>query len=227
MILDKNIVNGRWFWVVWDVDHSFSDFANRDSNRANWQQEALELLMSDKIWWKRDGSYYYKNPGIRTTLFRRLLNEDPEYKDYFVRLVMDLLNHRLNSDFLNSRLDYYTQIVLDYRVKKTSFLRKLKNFIDNRSDFVRGQISQELNAGPIFSCEIKAPSGITYEVDGYPKQGYYKGKYFKGKKINVRIIDRDKTGKIYWLVNGNKILVDNLVYPVNSTTTIKLALEKS
>ncbi|MFC2169662.1 CotH kinase family protein [Acidobacteriota bacterium] len=233
-VLDKQISRGKWFWINWDMDQSFWDYYSRfweEKKRDEWEQEGLELLMSGK---------YFIIPyskvipidrrDIRAVLFIRLSKECPKYRKYFVRLVMDQLNHRINADFLNSRISHYMRLAFTYGLKNQALIQSLikrKRFFQKRAHFVRDQIQRYFGTGESLFCEVKGPTGIEYKIDGYSEKDSYHGWYFKDERITIEITGQHKSSFLYWLVNGKKIATPFLDYPVSLKTTIVPVLKES
>ncbi|MCP5102251.1 MAG: hypothetical protein GY950_02680, partial [bacterium] len=90
-LLDKGQDRPRWYWINWDMDQSFFDSQWDFKGKSPWEKNAMELATGHYPPWMKN--------WVRPTLFRRLLKESPAYRGYFVRLVMDLLNHRLTPGF--------------------------------------------------------------------------------------------------------------------------------
>lgn len=225
-VLDRSKAEAKWFWVIWDMDHSFEDLAAHwIGKREEWKQEGIELIIGGKMWIGPNPtvSRPLAKRDIRAAIFTRLLRESREYRNYFIRLAMDLLNHRINAEFMQSRVDYYEE---KYRTLKvdTKLLLKLekrKPFMRFRANSIRNQIQRYLGEDRALSCEVKGPAGIRYEIDGYPeKEGYY-GLYFGRRHINVEIVSKHKESFSHWLVNGKKVEEYPLFHSVNSKTVIE------
>jgi len=224
--LDKSKAGAKWSWINWDMDHSFIDLAaRRIGKRGEWTQEGIELYTSGKTWVGPNPTIRrpLEKRDVRAIIFTRLLRESPEYRRYFVRLVMDLLNHRINPGFMQSRADYYDEKYRAFKIYK-GLLDRLENkrrFMKFRPNFLRNQMQQHLGVGESLACEVKGPVGIKYLIDNYPEKENYYGWYFKGEQIKVEIVSRQKASFLHWLVNGKNVREHPLVYSVNSKTVIK------
>jgi hypothetical protein len=215
-VLDKNRSDSKWFWINWDPDHSFQDryrYKSKNKKRKIWEQDAIEIVINKGL--------------IRSVLFTRLLKESLQYRRNFVRLVADELNHRIDAEFLNSRINYYEQLAISYGMEDLSFANKYRLFAQHRGAFIREQMARYCGAGESLSCEVKGADGIEYEIDGYPERAGYQGWYFKGQPIRVKIVGRHARVFSHWLVNGKKVAVSELVYPVSSATVIEAVLKQS
>ena len=92
----------------------------REKDKQIWEQElCLYEVMNETSNLDR------KDP--RGVLFRRLMNEDLIFKNYFENLLSEVLNHRLPYAYIESKVKYYEKMGLrfDYnqlmRFAKTSF----------------------------------------------------------------------------------------------------------
>jgi hypothetical protein len=209
-VLDKSLPDAKWFWINWDPDHSFQDryrYKAKNKKRKIWEQDAIELVINKGL--------------IRSVLFTRLLTESLQYRLYFLRLVTDVLNHCITAEFMNSRIDHYEQLAISYGIQDFAFINRYRLFTEHRPAFIRKQMAQYCGAGESFSCEVKGPRGIEYNIDGYPERAGYQGWYFRGQPIRVEIAGQHTRGFSHWLVNGKKVAVSQLVYPVSSAIVIE------
>ena len=145
-VLDREVPGSRWYWINWDMDQSFANGYRRVKNIPFWKQPSIELAAGLNANWMKT--------MVRPTLFRRLLEEDPEYSIYFVNLVTDLLNHRLTPEYLDALMDsyallppfpIYTEEGQAYIIEKDRLKRDISSFrkyFKHRSYFLR----QELQA---------------------------------------------------------------------------------
>ena len=106
MLRDDTSSHARWFWVIWDMDHSFMDLYRQAP--VPWEHDTFATLL--------------RKPDVRSELVTRLLGEDPAYLDYFKRTLADALNHRLSPDFLAERFEYYGGVARALRVPDTEYL---------------------------------------------------------------------------------------------------------
>ena len=226
-VLDRNRPGARWFWINWDMDQSFLDLEKGNIKRKHWEQPGLVLAAGlNKEWMKH---------FVRPVLFRRLVKESPEYRKYFVRLTMDLLNHRLTPDFLSSLIDYYQKLpaphgggesLTEEKTRLENDLGNLRKYMKHRPGFIRKEIREYFGAGEILTCRIKGAPGYRYKIDGYPEKGNYRGYYYKGKTITIEITKPQQTPNRFshWLVNGKKYSTAVLSIPVDNDLVISPVL---
>ncbi|MFC2172962.1 CotH kinase family protein [Acidobacteriota bacterium] len=229
--MDRGTGDARWFWINWDMDHSFTDFASTWTEvklrRPAWEQEGLELVTSSRYWWRKDHEPLpLKRRDVRAILFYRLLDESPEYRRYFARLATDLLNHRITDDFLMSRVDAYEHMALIWGLKQNT-MRKKRLFLKKRPHFIRKQIQEYLELGQLFRCNLNGPSQVTYTIDGYPEQGVYQGWYYKDQTITVEIEGSFDERFSHWLIDGQKMSGHRLECAVSKDMRIQPVFEKT
>jgi hypothetical protein len=140
--------------------------------------------------------------------------------EYFVRLMMDILNHRLRDDFFQPLIERYKRLAISYGFEREAYTR-IEKYVQNRPAFLRKQIQQYFKKGECFLCEVEGPTGIQYQIDGYPEKAGYQGWYFEGDKLTVKILDFSQEIFSHWEVNGKKIEDPNLEYTVSIKTRIK------
>lgn len=211
-VLDSSKPGAKWFWVNWDMDRSFI-----------LKNESWDIILNSV---DPEG---YQLHRIRSILFKRLLSECPNYRKYYVRLVMDLLNHRVNEKFLIERSNYYVRMAKNLKLSRDelSNARGMSEFLDNRPNFLRMQMSRFFETGESLSCEVNGPPGIRFKIDGYSETNNYKGWYFEGAPIKIEIVSPHRDLFSHWLVNGKKISGSQLVYNIDSITSIEPVLKKN
>lgn len=211
-LLDKSRLDSKWFWINWDMDHSFRNKYEPEIKNIWEQKKAFDDVMNKK-----------KGKSPRAILFKRLHNDDPEFQKYFERLFMNALNHRLTSDFLESRVNYYEKIAISFGVKDLDYVNQSRLFFKHRHSFMRKLMRKYFGSPESCFCQVKGPNDIIYEIDGFVSGSGYGGWYFKDSQITVKIDGKNGKAVSYWLINGKKIKsCDNkLTYRVNSETTIE------
>ena len=206
--------DSRWFWINWDMDHSFRSIYERDIKNL-WEQKKTirELIQKEKKVTRIDP---------RAVIFRRLLEEDPAYRRYFEKLLIEVLNHRLHPDFLKSAVDFYEKTAASFGINSRDYIDEIRLFLKNRPGFLMKLLQRYCNYPEPYRCRIRGPEGIIYKIDGFVHRSGYRGWYFKGSEITVEI-QRYQKNISYWLVNGKRLhsRAAKLVYPINAETTIQ------
>ena len=206
-VLDRSKVGSKWYWVLWDMEQSFR---NVQRKAEIWDRDALSLYLRD------DADLH-----VRMILFSRLYEESPDYRKFFVRLVMDLLNHRLRSDFISSRIEHYKEMAESFGLDDFEFVEVMKAFLTNRTESIREQIRIGFGLSEILRCRVHGADGIKYEIDGYPEEPGYQGWYYSGEPIMIKIVSPHKADFSHWQVGGKRIENSYLIHSMVSNTVIR------
>ncbi len=127
-VRDDARAEARWAWVHWDFDQSFGRSGSHD-----WPRPALEPLLYGG---RRDESN-----DVRARLMSRLIEEDPEFRTYFVELSTELLDGLTNDGFLNDLLDRHAHLVRRrHRVT-------LREYFANRPAVLRTELRELVGSG--------------------------------------------------------------------------------
>ena len=200
-VLDHTSDNPRWSWIHWDLDHSFRI---NESGTLDDRPGIRLLVDSDRPWERQDA---------RARLFNRLRREDPDFRTHFVALVTELLNHRVNSRFLDELVSRYEHLLVP------PVTRGLAAYFEQRPKTVRDELSTYFDVGTYHRVSVNPPARVRVLVDGYRKPGPYTGWHVAGSEIVVTI---DGGGKDFshWLVNGDSANERTLRYRVVDDATI-------
>ena len=197
---DRTEAQERWFWVTWDMDHSFMDVYQRA--RVPWEINTFASLLG--------------KPDARSRILGRLLQEDPAYREYFVQSVTDALNHRITPQFLSERLSRYRIIAGVYGLPDQEFLGILERFLAERPGHVRRLVQQQVGTGPVFPVRVQSSGGAVLEVDGHPTAGPYEGHYFRGMRLSLVVPAERRSTFRGWTINGA---------PAGAAPTLSLRVE--
>ena len=212
-VLDSENPEAKFYWIQWDMDHSFFDRTAEITKikRENWQQAGFKLIYKDG-----------EHDCDRTTIFSGLMDKVPRYRSYAIDLYTEILNHRLTPEFLSSRVDYYASMLSSFG-NYDHYVDLLRNFMANRSDFIRADMAKRFNLSGPHNLSVSADSSILLEIDGYHYNGTYDGKYFSGQTIEIKT---DYTSSLttfsHWLVNGEQQFTENLTVTIHGNTKIEL-----
>ena len=119
VLKDDTRPDSRWFLVNWDMDHAFQDLYQSARRGSPWEHDTFRTLFRDH--------------DTRTEVIRRLVREDPDYREYFKRALVDAVNHQLTPEFLQERYDYYARTAAAFRVPHTDYLPILQSFLRMRT----------------------------------------------------------------------------------------------
>ncbi len=209
-VLDKSKPEGKWFWINWDMDHSFVNNYEKELEHDWEQKKTLHDVMAGR------GKEFH-----RGVLLRRLVKEDPAYSKYFEKLFMDMLNHRLTMDFLQQRVDYYQKAVMDFGGKGDS-IKPVREFIKNRHSYMRILMMKYFGSPESFYCTITGPEDLRFLIDGFERGVGYKGWYFKGTEISIQPVGKYKGKVARWLIDGTEVSAPGDVLSLQLKRSIKI-----
>jgi len=207
LVRDQRKPDSRWFWINWDMDHSFMDLYRRAPKP--WEIDTYRSLLGGAM----------SDP--RSYILTRLVQEDPAYRQRFASLLTETLNHRLTPAFLQSRLDHYRLAAAMHGIEETGFLDIIRDFFEHRPSVVRSLTRKYLKLGEPSSVTVKVPGGRFLSIDGYQVTETYRGMYFPGTPLTVSLPPEHRQAFSGWMVNGEMAGSDwRLTMPVVSETTI-------
>jgi hypothetical protein len=189
MLRDDTQVPARWFWVNWDMDHSFMDLYRQTTDP--WDHDTFTTLLSRR--------------ELRSGLVTRLLKEDPPYAIRFKQTLADALNHQLTQRFLMERFDYYGRVGQALKVPDTEYLPVLAEFLRRRADVLRRQAPEYLPDGASRRITLTGPPQATFEVDGFAYAGGFDGWYFDETAVRIEVTGAWRNRFSGWIVNGNPL----------------------
>lgn len=217
-VFDYQKPKAKLFWLTWDMDHSFYDIgaARKVLSRKNWQQPAFKM-------------FYFKGRHKcgRPKLFSRLMDESPEYRDFYINLITGLLNHRLTREYLLSRVSYYKKMLNDFGSPHSEYIVMLQEFMNNRPDFMRKDMVHYFKLKGPYQVNLLAPADKEFVIDGYSEPGSYRGEYFSGYPCTIHVKENSKNGFSHWLVDGEKKSTDSLRIEVKKETTIEAVFSQN
>lgn len=206
VLLDMTEPNAKWFWVNWDMDHSFQDKYHQAEHP--WELDTFREL---------------RPYDPRGALFHRLIKGSPEFRVYFTRLFVDTMNHKLTQEFLNERLAHYEQIAVNYGIQDQEYLEITRQFFQRRKAVLRQQMQTRFHLSASFACRVQSPPGAQLEIDGFAAQTGYEGWYFETTPIRVKVIPAAGQTFSHWSINGQVVMsAGNVIeYPLTADTIIE------
>lgn len=208
VLLEKDAPDAKWFWINWDMDHSFQDVYKKA--RVPWEMNGFEPLSSQ---------------DARGALFFRMMNGDREFRDYFFRAFTDAMNHALTPEFLNERLTYYENIAREYGISERAYIETTRKFFRYRKAALRKQMHEIFSAGESHFCEVTSSQPhVALKIDGYVEPSGYVGWYFDEMPITLQAIPEDGYAVSHWRVNGRNVAPDSanrLKIPVTTDMVIE------
>ncbi len=203
MYLDHTESEPRWRWVHWDMDRSFRP-TSRVMPGPSWEKAAMDVVLGELPLMAAFGNAQarkHQSACVRGILFKKLIRGDPSYGTYFLDLATGLMNHRLTPDFFAQRLQYYRGFI-DGETLGAGGLRRIGEFIANRSEFVRSDLRRVLGVGEPFHCRVDGPEGLRVLIDGYAETLPYAGWYFAGQELSLEAAETGSTPGLSWQVAG-------------------------
>ena len=188
-LLDQSRADSRWFWINWDMDLSFLSHLLKRV-RYPWEFDAFAHVTSS-----RSGS-------VRGSILRGLLRTSEPYRAYFRDRFVEVMNHKFTPDFLRDLLDRYRALGATFGVEQPDVFDDIQQFFERRPAVLRQQMKAYAGAGDAFQIAISGPSGVRFEVDGFPVGASYSGWYFEGMDVRVRLVFLDGGAFSHWRVNG-------------------------
>ncbi len=193
----------KMFWFSWDMDHSYVDVPVEikkveSHNRKRWEQPPDILL----------GLTGEKESGIISTcgrirLFRRLINEDPVFREKTKHFFVSMMNHQLTDEFITPLLDRYQQQLRAIAYPNgDEYIQILRDFFSHREQYLLEQMQIYFPAEAPVTCHVSAPT-YPIAVDGFQKTAPYEGKYFPGATLTLN--SAGNTSIKHWRINGEDI----------------------
>ena len=188
MFRDRTQPEPRWFWVNWDMDHSFMDFFG--DSPAPWLHDTFR----DTI----------RNEAFEAQVIRRLIDEDPAYRTYLASAFLNALNYRITPAFLDARFRHYQAVVDQFGFENDGYLKVLAKFLESRPAFVRSLLVRHLGLDPLHLVQLEGPPGIVFRINGREVAPGFSGWYVHGTEIRVGLAEVSR-GFSHWNVGGLRV----------------------
>ena len=135
-MIDLSDPKNKGYWINWDMDHSFRDGGAIHDNltRETWQQSGFN---------RQFGNFDLKNHCFQSILFSFQVDEHDDYREEFLRLLVEVLNHRLTHEYLQSRVDYYKKMLIQYGEPHVEYFTMLDEFIKHRPRFILEEVKEK------------------------------------------------------------------------------------
>ena len=185
MFRDRTQPDARWFWVNWDMDHSFMDFFG--DNPAPWLHDTFR----DTI----------RHRALEAWAIRRLIDEDPMYRAYLAGVFLEVLNYRITPAFLEARFRHYREIIDQFGLEGDGYLEVLAEFLDSRPSFIRGLLVRHLDPGPLYRVQLDGPPGVVFRINDHEVAAGFSGWYVHGTEVRVGIEEASRDFS-HWTVAG-------------------------
>lgn len=201
-VKNPNVSNGSWFWINWDMDHAFQDIYSIAPPGKPWE---IDLFDSDRQSIESYRQSILHPRHIRAVIFDRLSRESPEYRSFFLRRFVDVLNHEATTSFIRERVTHYQDLSESLGIADTSYLAGVHEYADKRPEIIRKQVSSHFDAGPAYRLEVVVDEALDLTVDGYDSGNRYVGWYYNETAANIRISSHDPATDPIWIVDNERI----------------------
>jgi hypothetical protein len=186
---DQRAAKGRWFWINWDMDHSFMDLYQRAPAGRPWEIDTYRSLLG-------------VNSDARSLILTRLLKEDDSYRRTFAERLVAMLNHDLTPRFLRGRLEHYRLAAAQHGVKEREFLEIIEAYFAGRPAALLAQTRKYLGLSESAAVVVTAAGNTPLLIDGRPTPTPYEGRYFPETPIQLEVPAADRERFDGWSVNG-------------------------
>ena len=195
----KPLVDGKWKWVLWDLDTTF--------RKSEYESPAIPLFSRRK--------------NTRAMLFNRLI-ETSQYQLYFRQFIVDRLNHRLSPDDIDK---IFSEMVL-YHENDMKEAKSIRLAIKDRGRGLLKDLNQHIGQQQeIVHVNLKSPHDISYSIDGYSRfDSGYVGTYFSGQTLKL---GTKSSNFLAWNVNGTSRYVRELEVKLSENLTIFVEVQKN
>lgn len=185
--------DGRWRWVLYDLDYGFGLYQGEEAAKNNSLERAVEKNGPD-----------WPNPPWSTFLLRSLLEND-EFKNQFINTFADRINTIFKPESVIERIEnmkniYYPNVekhILRWNLhgrKVENWLNeieKMKRFALDRPGYVIQHIIECFNLKGTANIKINADSGGIVRINSLTLKSLdvpWEGLYFKGIPITIEAI---------------------------------------
>lgn len=214
-LLDRSDPDGRWFWINWDMDHSFMDYNQQAP--VPWEHDAFRTTL------ERPGEapQGWRTSEVRAIVLTTLLAEDEAYRDAFKRTFVEVMNHRLTPQFLHERFEYYATLGRRMGLGDVDlrYLDRLEEYLRLRPAVLRDQAEVYLNSRSSLQITVRGLGGNRGTVDGEAVSDLFRGFYFPG--MTMTLVADAKAGFQHWRIGDRRIEAERLVQSVDRDLTIE------
>ncbi|MDA8793273.1 CotH kinase family protein [Bacteriovoracaceae bacterium] len=133
MFFDKR-GDQRWKWITWDMDLSFQ-------KERSWQKKVEHPWEIESVGVIAD---HYKS-ALRSRIFRRLVKESPEYRNFFKREFVSFLDNKLTPEWIDQKFSYYEELAKSSDDPSLfSHLKELREFFYHRPEVIKRHLEHYL-----------------------------------------------------------------------------------
>jgi hypothetical protein len=196
---DDTKSTANWFFINWDMDQSF--MPHKRPTPTPWEQDTYFSVLNQPGQRHRGR----RRNDVRSDILTTLLQEDERYRDYYKRLYVEVMNHRLTREFLDERYAVYRTIATTYGVTHLEYLPVLRDYLSLRPASLRRMTERHLGTGASYRTTIVAPEAAQVMVDGHEVRSGFEGYYFPGMVYEVAVTGPARERFGHWLINGARL----------------------
>ncbi len=206
-LLDETRPEARWFWINWDMDHSFTS-PKRPAHYEPWEVDLFHQIV------------FEESLDPRSVLLHKLIEYHPAYRSYLLNLYTEAINHRLTQEFIEGRLQHYERVARAYGLPDVAFIDSARDYLARREPILRERMGRFLKGGAERRVTLIVPAGRTVEVDGHPKSADYEGWYYDTVPIRL---DASAAGAefAHWSVDGEQVPEPEIELEIDQDTGIE------
>ncbi len=221
--------DGRWRWLVYDLDYGFGLYEGESSVMNNSLARANEI-----------NGPKWPNPPWSTLLLRTLLKSG-KFKNQFINTFADRLNTVYTSEAVLKKIEdmekiYYPNIenhIIRWNLhgnNVNNWLNEidiLKNFATKRPEYMRKHIVEYFGLSGIATIRVGMSEGGSVKVNSLNIENSdipWKGIYFKDIPITVEAISKPGYEFVCWegtMKSQDKTITINLSQPLYLKATFK------
>jgi hypothetical protein len=143
----------------------------------------------------------------------------------FIGLITEVFNHKLTAEFLEERVSFYEAMMAQFGQPNESYIATLRSYMDNRADFTLAEAQEPFSLNGPFRVSLENPDGLDLLVDGYHYSSSYEGHCFESTSLHVKPASDTRQRFSHWLINGEKVLSEDLDLVIEDDPEIELMPE--
>gem|GEM_PF-633608 len=206
-VLDETRPEARWFWINWDMDHSFASPV-RPGDYRTWEVDLFHQIV------------FGESLDPRSVLLNKLIEHHPTYRSNLLNLYAEAVNHRLTREYIAGRLQYYEGVARAYGLRDADSIRRAGFYLARRAPILRKRMGLFLRGGAHHRVRVVIPAGRKVEIDGYPKTADYSGWYFDTVPVKLRVAPEDHGEFAYWQVADKTVSEPEVELTIDKDTRI-------
>lgn len=206
--------DGRWRWMVFDVDAGFNATASFNSS---YDFNAFERLIGDS--WKTG------------KLFTSLL-DNQEFRTKFIRRMLDLMNREFSSEFATSKVQSFIDLYepeMQEHIDRFSYpnsydswmyyVNRMYDFAEKRPEFLTEHLRSYFDLGENYNLLVQNDDSMstikvnTIDITSSLSEPWV-GSYMKGVKLELKAQPKEGFRLVGWYNEFDELLSNDLTYEI-------------